>query len=120
MQLITKEIEKKLENNLKVDDLKRKPHLKLFSPVGSATWLISEYDKDTGIMFGLCDLGLGFVEFGSVSLDEIKALNLPYGLKIERDKFFEPKMTLSDYYEYIVKECAKRDMGGNLMMSGLV
>ena len=77
MKLITKEIQKKLDANLKISEDKRKPYLKLFNPCGQATWLISEYNKETGIMFGLCDLGQGIVEFGYVSLDELKDIKLP-------------------------------------------
>ena len=101
MKLITKDIQKKLDANLKISEDKRKPYLKLFNPCGQATWLISEYNKETGIMFGLCDLGQGFVEFGYVSLDELKDIKLPFGLSIERDKSFKPKTTLKGYYDEI-------------------
>ena len=48
-------------------------------------------------MFGLCDLG--YPELGYVSLEEIESVELPWGLKIERDMYFEPDMTLMEYYE---------------------
>ena len=97
MKLITKEIEKKLAKN--GDNPSDKPYLKLFDPTGSATWLISEYDKDTGQMFGLCDLGMGYPELGYVNLGEIMSITLPFGLKIERDMYFEPTKTLREYAE---------------------
>jgi len=98
MKLITEEIQKKLDNNLKIDESKRMPYLKLFNPCGAATWLIAEHNKETGLMFGLCDLGLGFVEYGYVDMKEIKAIKVPpFGLSIERDTSFEPKMPLSEY-----------------------
>tara|TARA_Y100000385_G_scaffold281549_1_gene334542 strand:- start:164 stop:514 length:351 start_codon:yes stop_codon:yes gene_type:complete len=98
MKLITKEIQKKLDDNLKIDASKRMPYLKLFNPSGAATWLITEHDTETGKMFGLCDLGLGFVEYGYVDMQEIKAIKVPpFGLSIERDTYFEPKMPLSEY-----------------------
>jgi hypothetical protein len=97
MKLITKEIEKKLAKNTG-DSNADKPYLKLFNPVGSATWLISQIvDEDT--LFGLCDLGMGFPELGYVSLQELKSLDLPFGLTIERDKYFEPDKTLAEYAE---------------------
>jgi hypothetical protein len=34
-----------------------------------------------------------------VSLEELESVELPWGLKIERDMHFEPEMTLMDYYE---------------------
>ena len=43
MKLITQEIEKKLATNVGDGNID-KPYLILFNPVGSASWLISEYD----------------------------------------------------------------------------
>ena len=97
MKLITKEIKTKLASN-KGDANVDKPYLKLFSPIGGATWLITEIvDEDT--LFGLCDLGMGFPELGYVSLQELESIELPFGLKIERDMFFTPDKTLSEYTE---------------------
>jgi hypothetical protein len=43
------------------------PVVKLFVPWGAATWLLSELDpEDEDIAFGLCDLGFGCPELGSV------------------------------------------------------
>lgn len=47
------------------------PLLKLFNPVGAATWLASELDADGDTLFGLADLGFGCPELGSFSLAEI-------------------------------------------------
>lgn len=41
------------------------------------------------IAFGLCDLGMGFPELGSVSISEIQSVRGNLGLPIERDKYFE-------------------------------
>lgn len=65
--------------------------VKWFSPVGAATWFISEYDPGERIAFGWCDLGMGFPELGNVSVDELEAIALPLGLKIERDIWFTPR-----------------------------
>ena len=73
------------------------PVVKFFSPVGSATWLISELDEDGDILFGLCDLGFGCPEMGSASLAEISAVTLPFGLTIERDLCFEGRFPLTIY-----------------------
>jgi hypothetical protein len=94
MKLITKDIKNKLSRNVGNADVD-KPYLKLFNPAGIGTWLISEYNEDTGIMFGLCDLG--YPELGYVSLEEIESVKLPFGLKIERDMYFEPTKTLKEY-----------------------
>jgi len=73
------------------------PVVKFFSPVGAATWLLSELDEDGDILFGLADLGFGCPELGSVSLSEIAAVTLPLGLSIERDLHFEGRFPLSIY-----------------------
>tara|TARA_R100001244_G_scaffold35919_1_gene33048 strand:- start:46 stop:375 length:330 start_codon:yes stop_codon:yes gene_type:complete len=96
MKLITKEIAAKLSKNIGNAEVD-KPYLKLFNPCGAATWLISEYDEGTGLLFGLCDLGMGYPELGYVSLEEIKSVKVPFGLGIERDIHFDPSKTLAGY-----------------------
>ena len=73
------------------------PVVKLFTPDANAAWLLTELDPSDNVLFGLCDLGLGFAELGSVSLDEIEAFRGPFGLPIERDRFFEANRPLSHY-----------------------
>ena len=73
------------------------PIVKLFNPVGAATWLLSELDSDGDTLFGLADLGFGCAELGSVSLSEIASLTLPFDLSIERDLHFEARFTLTVY-----------------------
>jgi hypothetical protein len=75
------------------------PVVKLFNPVGAATWLFSELDEDGDTLFGLADLGFGCAELGSASLAEIAALRLPLGLTIERDLCFEGTFPLTVYAE---------------------
>ena len=71
MKLLTKMQEQRLRQNHRRQmqsaerDLDFVPVLKLFA--GSATWLLTELDEDN-VFFGLCDLGMGFPELGSVSL----------------------------------------------------
>jgi hypothetical protein len=76
------------------------PVVKLFNPCGAATWLLTELDPDDpDIAFGLCDLGMGFPELGSVRLSELAAVKGPLGLGIERDRHFAADKTLSAYAE---------------------
>jgi hypothetical protein len=75
------------------------PVLKLFNPVGAATWLATELDRDGDTLFGLADLGFGYPELGSFSLSEIGAVRLPFGLGIERELAFEGRFPLSVYAE---------------------
>lgn len=80
------------------EDIDPFPVLKLFTPDGSATWLLTELDPDVpDIAFGLCDLGMGYPELGSVSLSEIAAVRGKMGLPIERDLHFTADRPLSAY-----------------------
>lgn len=75
-----------------------RPVVKLFCPWNGMTWLLTELDpEDNDIAFGLCDLGMGEPEIGSVRLSEIMALRGPAGLRIERDRHWTARMSLSEY-----------------------
>ena len=71
------------------------PVIKLFNPLGAATWLGTELAEDGDALFGLADLGFGCPELGYFSLTEIAAVRLPYGLSIERDLSFDSTIPLS-------------------------
>ena len=74
------------------------PVVKLFTPDVNATWLLTELDpEDPDIAFGLCDLGMGFPELGSVNLSELGSVRGPAGLRVERDLYFTPSKTLQGY-----------------------
>ncbi|ESX20944.1 single-stranded DNA endonuclease [Mesorhizobium sp. LSJC255A00] len=70
-------------------DIDHFPVVKLFDPTGAATSLLSELEADGDTLFGLCDLGFGFPELGSVSLAELASVKGPLGLGIERDLHFQ-------------------------------
>jgi hypothetical protein len=98
--LIPEDLRPQLLANGNDPDHDHVPLVKLFDPAGAATWLISEiqpYDDD--ILFGLCDLGMGFPELGSVSLAELESIRRPLGLRIERDLFFVGRHPLTVYVE---------------------
>jgi len=79
-------------------DIDPYPVVKLFTPDAGATWLLTELDPDDpDIAFGLCDLGMGFPELGSVSLSEITSVRGPMGLPVERDLHFKADRPLSRY-----------------------
>jgi antirestriction protein ArdC len=70
------------------------PVVKLFTPDAGCTWLLSELDpEDPDIAFGLCDLGLGCPELGSVRLSELESVRGRFGLPVERDRYFRPSHT---------------------------
>jgi hypothetical protein len=74
------------------------PVVKLFTPDAGCTWLLTEIDPENpDIAFGLCDLGMGCPEIGSVSLTEIAALRGRLGLPVERDLHFEAAKSLTAY-----------------------
>jgi Protein of unknown function (DUF2958) len=75
-----------------------KPVVKLFTPDAQCTWLLTELDSD-GLLFGLCDLGLGCPELGYVSLAELAAVRGRLGLPVERDRHFVANKTISAYAE---------------------
>ena len=101
MKLLTQSLREQLIKNhnaqLESGELDHKPVVKFFGG-GAATWLITELDPESNLMFGLCDLGMGFPELGYVSLDELAAVKFPpFGLGVERDRGFKASKTLSEY-----------------------
>ena len=75
-----------------------KPVVKLFDPCGAAIWLLTEIEPDDhDIAWGLCDLGMGCPEFGTVSLAELGSVRGRLGLGIERDLYFEADKPISAY-----------------------
>jgi len=54
------------------------PVVKLFCPWGEPIWLLTELDpEDPDMAFGLCDLGMGFPELGTVRVSENAAVRVP-------------------------------------------
>ena len=101
MKLLTKELHEKLIANGKASAAQEQDHfpvVKLFTPDGAATWLLSEIRADDpDIAFGLCDLGMGGPELGYVSLAELASLRGRMGLPVERDLHFEASKPLTAY-----------------------
>lgn len=74
------------------------PVVKLFNPIGAGTWLLSELDPDyPDIGFALCDLGMDCAELGNVSLAEFSSIRLPYGFRIEADRYWNATHPLTVY-----------------------
>lgn len=102
MELMTEKIRAQLYANHEAtkaangDHLGHKPVVKYFNPMGADKWLISEMDAE-GMMFGLCDLGVGHPELGYVSLEELESVKLPLGLSIERDLRWTANTTIREY-----------------------
>ncbi len=49
------------------------------------------------LRFGLCDLGMGYPELGSVRISELESVRGRLGLPVERDLHFVTRKTLSEY-----------------------
>ncbi|PKK36786.1 hypothetical protein BWI96_10470 [Siphonobacter sp. SORGH_AS_0500] len=88
------------QDHLDGNDVDRMPVVKLFTPFGRATWILTELNPmDPDIAFGLCDLGFGSPELGYVSIFEMESV-IRFGMPaIEIDKHFTPEDPLSVYAE---------------------
>ena len=85
-------------------DTDHPPVVKLFTPDGACTWLLSELDPDDNdIAFGLCDLGMGFPELGSVRISELESVRGKLGLPVERDLHFKADRPMSAYADAACK-----------------
>ena len=89
MKLLTNEIvEKATKQYDKGSDMEQMIVAKFFNPVGSWTWYLMNMADNGDYCWGIVD---GFaVEMGSFSIKELEELQLPLGMKIERDLYFEP------------------------------
>lgn len=102
MKLLTKKLKKKLPAlEAQYDKGDRAiAYVEFFAPWNNLSWFATEFDgEDTffGLVFG------DFIEFGHFSLFELKAIKGPNGMKIERNKFFDP-MPLLDVKQMIRKQ----------------
>ena len=109
MMLITKALRAKLIKNWPLQGEKLIPAIKIFSPVGGATWLICSMDpEEPDLLFGLCDPDLGFPEVGYTSLTALQNMKVPvrfrigprvleHHMQLERDLHFKATHSLSVY-----------------------
>jgi len=65
---------------------------KFFNPIGPGTWYMTEYDPEERLAFGLCVIHEP--ELGYFSLDELESIELQWGMRIERDLYWNG--TLAD------------------------
>ena len=90
--LMTKELEKKLKEYPigSQDGLGEKAEVlaKYFNPCGAGTWLMTEGEQQENgdwLLFGYMHI-FGW-EWGYVMLSELESVQLPFGLKIERELY---------------------------------
>lgn len=95
MNLLPKAIFNKLVKNVGKENVI--PVVKYFGG-SSFTWIFTEYDPETDLFFGLCDMGEP--ELGYCSREELFSLKFPpFGLPLERDRFFETDKNILDFYK---------------------
>jgi len=105
MQLLTKEILERFEKQ--GDTSEKSPSdikiiAKYFNPCGVGTWYTYEYDpKDKIFTCYAILVSPGFAECGSVSLDELESIKLPFGLGIERDLHYGYNHTLQEVMDEV-------------------
>lgn len=117
MELLTEDLRARLRANYRAAERPGHdpaPVVKLFNPVGAATWLATELADDGDALFGLADLGFGCPELGWFSLSELARITLPFGLGIERDLGFASRLPLSKW------AAAARASGSILMTQAIL
>lgn len=103
MELLTKEIEAKFakvgyQGDKSVEEIN--VICKWFNPMGAGTWYAYErLDDDVFMCFANLD-DPDMAELGTVSIGELRSLELPFGMGIERDRSFRP-IKLSDVIDKI-------------------
>jgi len=105
MKLLTETIKAKLPKLYATEKIKTKDKkfvCRFFDPIGNWSWLVAEGEKQEDgdwLFFGLVD---GFEkEWGYFSLSELESVELPLGLRIERDTNFGK---ISDHPEWTREE----------------
>lgn len=105
MKIITKAIEKAFDKQGSTSQKSMseiKIVMKLFNPMGAGTWYLYEKLDDDIYM---CFANLGdpeLAECGTVSMQELTSLRLPFGLSIERDMHFDPlSITLKEVHDKV-------------------
>ncbi|RUU13602.1 DUF2958 domain-containing protein [Mesorhizobium sp. USDA-HM6] len=96
MILLTPALRERLLANGRIRGIDHVPVVRFFNPLGAGTWHATELGEDGDTLFGLADLGFGCPE---LSLVELQAIRLAFGLGIERDLLFIGRFPLSTYAE---------------------
>ncbi len=74
------------------------PVARLFTPDAHATWLLTALDPaDGNTAWGLCDVGIGMPEVGSIKLSDLAAIVGPQRMPVRRDLHFHAARPMSEY-----------------------
>ena len=102
MKLLTKAIINKATRQFpKGTDMEQMVVAKFFNPAGRGTWYLMNMDTDENYCWGICHIYEW--EIGSFSIEELKSVSLPFGLRIERDMYFKP-VKASELWNKLNKE----------------
>lgn len=88
--LMTEELKKTIPKMYSSEDTKLEDkvvYAKFFTPDSNWTWFILEFDGEDTLFAMVHGLSK---ELGNVSLSELESVRGPLGLKVERDKYFNP------------------------------
>jgi Protein of unknown function (DUF2958) len=85
-------------DRMQVDDVNYS--IKLFLPDSHAKWILAYVEpNDTGLAWGLGDLGHDIVEFGVIPLAELRELSGPLGCRVQIDLFYERDRNFKEVWE---------------------
>lgn len=74
------------------------PVVRLFTPDAHATWLLAALDPADGdTAWGLCDVGIGMPELGTIKLSDLATIVGPLRLPVRRDLHFHAVRPMSEY-----------------------
>ena len=74
------------------------PVVRLFTPDAHATWLLAALDPADGdTAWGVCDVGIGMPELGSIKLSDLASIVGPRKQPVMRDRYFQAVRPLSEY-----------------------
>lgn len=74
------------------------PVVRLFTPDAHATWLLAALNPTDGdTAWGLCDVGIGMPELGTIRLSDLVAIVGPDQLPVRRDLHFQAVRPMSEY-----------------------
>lgn len=74
------------------------PVVRLFTPDAHATWLLAALDPADGdTAWGLCDVGIGMPEMGSIKLSDLATIVGPQRIQVRRDLHFHAVRPMSEY-----------------------
>lgn len=72
--------------------------MRLFTPDAHATWLLAALDPADGdTAFGVCDVGIGMPELGTIKLSDLVSIVGSRKHPVMRDRYFQAVRPLSEY-----------------------